>query len=159
MHCSGGLVGIASSILGAKEVVMTDLRYALPLMENNVILNKSSYQTNEADGQLITCKVCDWFCPPPIYELLRGTSNPEVILVADCIWLGPLIAPLLRTLDMYTDAATKLIITYQKRGKEVHEEFWEGIQDIFDVVIVDTEQSVGLAKPDVFYLLECSKKR
>lgn len=152
-------MGIASSVLGAKVVVMTDLRYALPLMKKNVILNKSSCQTNEIDGQLIMCKECDWFCPPPIDDLLQGTSNPEVILIADCIWLSPLIAPLLRTLDMYTNSSTKVIITYQKRGKEVHEEFWEGIHDIFDVVIVDTEQTVGLAKPDAFYLLHCTKKR
>ncbi len=158
--CSGGLVGISSYLLGAKKVVMTDLQYSLPLMEKNVNISKSrSCQRNEVDGQIITCKVCDWFCPPPINELLLGTRSPDVILVADCVWLAPLIAPLLCTLDKYTDASTKVIITYQQRGKDVHDEFWVGIHDLFDVVAVDTEKSVGLAKPDVFYLFECSKKR
>jgi len=157
--CSGGLVGISSSILGAKEVVMTDLQYALPLMEENVNINKSSCQRSEIDGETITCKVCDWFRPPPITELLLGTSNPDVILVADCVWLAPLIAPLLRTLNTYAGVSTKVIITYQQRGRDVHDEFWEGIHDFFDAVAVDTEKTVGLEKPDVFYLLECSKKR
>jgi hypothetical protein len=158
--CSGGLVGISSYLLGAKEVVMTDLQYALPLMKKNVNINKSRRcQRNEVDGQTILCKVCDWLCPPPINELLPPTSIPDVVLVADCIWITHLIAPLLRTLDMYVDASTKIIITYQQRGKDVHDEFWDGIHDRFDVVVVDTEKSIGLAKPDVFYLLECNKKR
>lgn len=157
--CSGGLVGISCSILGAKEVVMTDLQYALPLMEKNVNINKAPCQRNEIDGNTITCKVCDWFRPPSINELLLGTSCPDVILVADCVWLAPLIAPLLRTLDLYADVSTKVIITYQQRGREVHDEFWEGIHDLFDVVAVDTEKTVGLEEPAVFYLLECSKKR
>jgi hypothetical protein len=157
--CSGGLVGISCSILGAKEVVMTDLQYALPLMEKNVNINKAPCQRNEIDGNTITCKVCDWFRPPSINELLLGTSCLDVILVADCVWLAPLIAPLLRTLDLYADVSTKVIITYQQRGREVHDEFWEGIHDLFDVVAVDTEKTVGLEEPAVFYLLECSKKR
>lgn len=138
---------------------MTDLQYALPLMEKNVNINKAPCQRNEIDGNTITCKVCDWFRPPSINELLLGTSSPDVILVADCVWLAPLIAPLLRTLDLYADVSTKVIITYQQRGREVHDEFWEGIHDLFDVVAVDTEKTVGLEEPDVFDLLECSKKR
>lgn len=85
-------------------------------------------------------------------------ASPEVILVADCVWLAQLIAPLLNTLKTYTTESTKVIITYQRRGKEAHEEFWEGIHDVFDVVAVDTEKTVELAKPDVFYVLECRKK-
>lgn len=157
---SGGLVGISATILGAKEVVMTDLQYALPLMEENVVRNQSSWQRNEVDDcQIISCQACDWYRPPPINELLSGTNIPDVILVADCVWLTPLIAPLLRSLDMYADASTKVIITYQQRGKDVHDEFWEGIHNLFDVIDVDTETTVGLAKPNVFYLLECTKKK
>ena len=61
------------------------------------------------------------------------------------------------TQNIYTES-TKVIITYQRRGKEAHEEFWEGVHNLFDVVSVDTEKSVELAKPDVFYVLECRKK-
>eukprot|EP00579_Thalassiosira_antarctica_P028672 CAMPEP_0202006512 /NCGR_PEP_ID=MMETSP0905-20130828/11238_1 /ASSEMBLY_ACC=CAM_ASM_000554 /TAXON_ID=420261 /ORGANISM="Thalassiosira antarctica, Strain CCMP982" /LENGTH=186 /DNA_ID=CAMNT_0048564271 /DNA_START=329 /DNA_END=887 /DNA_ORIENTATION=- len=143
-----GLVGIASGILGANEVVMTDLPYALPLMRENVERNKSSWKGKDLPCQRIECKECDWFQPPPI-NILFGNANeevhPDVILVADCVWLSPLIAPLLQTLKTYTvDASTKVIITYQQRGREAHEEFWQGIHDLFDVVVVDTERSVGL---------------
>lgn len=148
-HVLGGLVGIASGILGAKKVTMTDLKYALPLMNENVQRNKQSWQRKD---NMIICKECDWHHPPPITEFY------DVILAADCIWLAQLISPLLNTLKTYTTESTKVIITYQRRGKEAHEEFWEGVHNLFDVVSVDTEKSVELAKPDVFYVLECRKK-
>lgn len=163
---------------------MTDLKYALPLMNENVQRNKQSWQGKD---NMIGCKECDWYHPPPITELCGSSSdssvdslhyesgnddednddgiinddndsNVDVILVADCVWLEQLIAPLLNTLKTYTTASTKVIITYQRRGKEAHEEFWEGVHNLFDVVSVDTEKSVELAKPDVFYVLECRKK-
>mmetsp|Transcript_558 Transcript_558/g.1033 ORF Transcript_558/g.1033 Transcript_558/m.1033 type:complete len:250 (-) Transcript_558:90-839(-) len=158
-----GLVGIASGILGANEVVMTDLQYALPLMRENVERNESSWKGEEFPCQRIECEECDWFVPPPINELF-GSKNegmrPDVVLVADCVWISSLIAPLLHTLKMYTtDGSTKVIITYQQRGREAHEEFWQGIQELFDVVVVDTEKSAGLTKPDVFHVFECTKKK
>lgn len=156
-----GLIGIASGVLGAKKVTMTDLQYSLPLMQENVERNKSSWQgEKDLQCQKIECKECDWFHPPPITELCGSTvDSPDVILVADCVWLAPLIAPLLQTLDKYTnDVSIKVIITYQQRGRDAHEEFWEGIHNLFDVVAVDTELEAGLTKPDVFHVFECSKK-
>ncbi|KAL3766545.1 hypothetical protein ACHAW5_000780 [Stephanodiscus triporus] len=152
-----GLVGLSSGIIGAYKVVMTDLKYALPLMLENVKRNESSWRGIDKGSKTIECKECDWFRPPPISELFSNNNGPDVILVADCVWLAPLIAPLLRTLETYTDDSTTVIITYQQRGKDAHEEFWEGIHHMFDVVAVDTETTVGLAKPDVFHVLECKK--
>jgi hypothetical protein len=155
---SGGLVGISSGIIGAYEVIMTDLRYALPLMQENVKRNESSWRRNIHGCKTIQCKECDWFRPPPISELFGNNNVPDVILIADCVWIAPLIAPLLRTLEKYVHDATTVIITYQQRGKDAHDEFWEGIHNLFDVVNVDTEMTVGLAKPDVFHVLECKKR-
>mmetsp|Transcript_23948 Transcript_23948/g.51714 ORF Transcript_23948/g.51714 Transcript_23948/m.51714 type:complete len:237 (-) Transcript_23948:99-809(-) len=154
-----GLIGVASGILGAKLVTMTDLQYTLPSMKENVERNKSSWQGEDSHCQ-IECKECDWFHPPPITELCDdSTDSPDVILVADCVWLAHLIAPLLQTLNKYTtNASTKVIITYQQRGRDAHKEFLEGIHDLFDVVVVDTEKDAGLIKPDVFHVFECSKK-
>ncbi|KAL7550423.1 hypothetical protein ACHAWF_013663 [Thalassiosira exigua] len=155
-----GLVGIASGILGARRVVMTDLSYALPLMKENVQGNRSSVAHSCG---AIDCKECDWFHPPPIVKLFHSANEevrPDVILVADCVWLSHLVPALLDTLQKYTQyTGTKVIFTYQQRGNETHEEFLRGINDIFDSVFtIDTEQSVGLAKPDVFHVIECSNK-
>lgn len=114
-----GLVGIAAAMVGAKEVVMTDLHYALPLMRQNVLRNKSTHD----EAILISCKECDWFNPPAISNLLHTTLDdknneqyPDVILVADCVWLSSLVTPLLQTLKTYAiNPSTKVIITYQQR--------------------------------------------
>jgi len=134
---------------------MTDLEYALPLMEENVERNVGK----DLNHQSIKCKACDWYKPQPISELCENSDEPDVILVADCVWLNHLISPLIHTLKTYAGDYTKVIITYQQRGKDSHEFFMQCIHDIFDVEVIDTEKTVGLAKPDVFYVLECSKKK
>lgn len=113
-----GLVGISAALLGAKEVVMTDLDYALPLMRQNVDRN----QINDED-QTISCRECDWFNPPALSSLFKCDSEesnqeqcPDVILVADCVWLSSLVTPLLQTLKAYTsNPSTTVLITYQQR--------------------------------------------
>jgi predicted nicotinamide N-methyase len=114
-----GLVGIASMMLGAKQVVMTDLQYALPLMKQNVEQNVTN--------QNISCQECDWINPTPIKQLFSceqslsheeddTETHPDVILVADCVWISPLVAPLLQTLKAYTtNPSTSVVITYQQR--------------------------------------------
>jgi hypothetical protein len=90
-------------------------------------------------------------------ESYLANNRPDLILVADCVWIAPLVAPLLRTLETYINDSTIVMITSQQRGKDAHE-FWDGIHNMFNVVIVDAEITVGLAKPDVFYTLECTKR-
>lgn len=156
-----GVVGIAAAICGCKQVVMTDLSYALPLMRTNVDRNKSAWK----DNVIVSCKECDWFNPPNVDELLLDqnceiikSNYPDVILVADCVWISSLIAPLLHTLKQYTSESTEVFITYQQRGREAHEMFMEGVHEHFDVVDVDTLEEAGLVKPDVFHLLRCKRK-
>jgi predicted nicotinamide N-methyase len=151
-----GVVGIAAAISGCKEVVMTDLSYALPLMRKNVERNEAAWKDKEV---VVSCKECDWFQPPAVDELLGEDNNKaDVLLVADCVWLPSLIAPLLQTLKLYTNDSTEVFITYQQRGKEAHDLFLEGIHELFDVVDVDTLKAADLVKPDVFHLFHCKRK-
>ena len=140
---------------------MTDMQYALPLMRSNVERNEALWKGPGMPCQKIECKECDWFNPPPMKELFDSINeeiSPDVILVADCVWISSLIAPLLQTLKKYTTPLARVIITYQQRGRDAHEEFWQGVHDLFDVTVIDTEKSAGLAKPDVFHVLECRAK-
>lgn len=151
-----GVVGVAAAICGCKEIVMTDLSYALPLMKENVEINRAAWNDKDV---VVSCKECDWFQPPRLDELLCGNNNKaDVLLVADCVWLSSLIAPLLQTLNQYTRDSTELFITYQQRGKDAHDCFMEGIHKLFEVVDVDTFAEADLVKPDVFHLLHCKRK-
>ena len=150
-----GLVGITASILGATEVILTDLPYCLPLMQANVNHHRAD---SVAKGcQKIECTVCDWFAPPNPTELgLTGECN--VILAADCVWLQELVQPFLNTLEKLvagSDDSMRVIIAYQQRGKAVHEEFWNGIHSLFNVVRGTDWLDARLNKPDCLYLLDC----
>ena len=152
-----GIVGIASAICGCKEVVMTDLSYALPLMKENVVRNRANWKD---DDVVVCCRECDWFKPPKVAELFDNhNTHADVLLVADCVWLSSLVAPLLRALELYTVDSTEVYITYQQRGKEAHDIFMEGIHELFHVVDVDTLQVADLEKPDVFHMFHCKRKR
>jgi len=172
-----GLVGIAAGLLGAKEVVLTDLEYSLPLMEDNV--QRNIKQVRESNCETITCRMCDWFDPTSLDTFGFSSSSkkavvsnvvkeeesslslfPDVILIADCVWLEELVDPLLRTLDALAGFGTKVIVSYQRRGKDTHDKFWSGLHNTFGSVLdVDADKifSYGLDKPNIFYLLECEK--
>eukprot|EP00550_Attheya_septentrionalis_P002531 CAMPEP_0198286020 /NCGR_PEP_ID=MMETSP1449-20131203/5201_1 /TAXON_ID=420275 /ORGANISM="Attheya septentrionalis, Strain CCMP2084" /LENGTH=432 /DNA_ID=CAMNT_0043983639 /DNA_START=143 /DNA_END=1438 /DNA_ORIENTATION=+ len=155
-----GLVGIVAATLGAREVMLTDLPYALPLLTENVMANQHHYvhpansRIDDEDNHCrVTCTTCDWFHPSAV----TFATTVDVILVADCVWLEELVDPLLHTLDQLTQEAssssttsTRILITYQRRGKSTHERFLKGLHSIFHHIHdIDTHQ-FGIHKPNVF---------
>ena len=156
-----GLVGIAAGICGAKEVILTDLAHALPLISENI--DRHRVQLDTAGCEQMTCTPCDWFRPLP-EELLR--FQPQVLLVADCIWMQDLVAPLLATIQQLIEVAAPpaaddddvpVIISYQRRGKSTHDEFWAGIHSLFRHVQEIDLSSIGLKPSQVLFLLECRR--
>ena len=152
------MVGLAAGVLGAKEVLLTDLPYALPNMELNVEHHKELC----ADSRIV-CHALDWYDPPSFEDLGEVMSAeatkpwiPQAILVADCVWMQELVEPLLSTLEkLACRPQQKVLISYQRRGKSTHEEFWHGLHTRFEQATV-TEVDVspmGLSKPDVIHLL------
>ena len=189
-----GLVGLVAGCLGAQNVLLTDLPYTLQNMQANI--NRHRHLWTKAHCQQIHCQTCDWFHPPTIEELGaimsssssteeeeeddddrdptdRSANNhswrPDVILVADCVWMQELVAPLLVTIRKLTQQpqlttagssesssanTTKVLISYQRRGKNTHEEFMAGLQSYFDgAALVELDVSkVGLFKPSELQL-------
>ena len=176
------LVGISAAILGAKEVILSDLAYTLPLVQNNIHLNQNAINDGECNS--IKCMEIDWFKPPPIETLsscwslsllssgnLESTTNmdinsnthinsfPQVMLIADCIWLEGLVNPLMNTVEQLSHADhTEVIITYQRRGKAAHDVFWKRLRDAFtSIEELDTMAMCGLEKPESISLLICHR--
>jgi Lysine methyltransferase len=171
-----GLVGLAAGVLGARQVLMTDLPYALPNMQVNAMRHAEAY--NKAGCELVVCAPLDWHHPPSLQELgvvmnVDSPWIPDLILVADCVWMQELVEPLLSTIQRLTaksahpctqDSAakqsmivsTRVLLSYQRRGKSTHEVFWNGLHgDRFqNVRLTDVDvTSVGLSKPDSILLL------
>ena len=153
-------------MVGAKEVILTDLEYTVQLMIENVKLNHETIFTctNNVTCERIECMECDWFSPPPLDQFglitslkdaIGEPSYPEIILVADCIWVEDLVIPLMDTLERYSHQGTRVIITYQKRGKNAHDIFLNRLHDLFRNVIAVDSSKFGLSKPDTIFLFEC----
>lgn len=150
-----GLVGISAAILGCKSVILSDLSYALPLMKRNVELNQHAMECNS-----VHCVEIDWFSPPDRETICCHPSEqetfPEVILIADCVWLEELVNPLMDTVEKYCNADTEVIIAYQCRGKAADALFWKRVKGCFqNIQDMDTLQSCGLSKPESISLLLC----
>lgn len=154
-----GLVGLAAGVLGATEVLVTDLPYALPNMQQNI--NRHA-ELCPSESRMV-CHALDWYSPPSFDDLgiVMTTQRqqrwvPQVILVADCVWMQDLVEPLLSTLQtLACHPGQKVLISYQRRGKSTHEEFWNGIHTRFPNAAISEVDlaSLGLSKPDVIYLL------
>jgi len=147
------LVGIAAALLGAKEVIISDLEYTLPLMRNNVNLNKDTIECER-----IECMQLDWFDPPFIDTLSTSINFPEVMIIADCVWVEQLVNPLMDTVDKLCHDNTEVIVTYQRRGKGAHDLFMERLHGIFSKIEnVDTMECCGLDKPESISLFLCRR--
>jgi len=77
--------------------------------------------------------------------------QPDVLLIADCIWLEELVTPLLQTVERILQlchdknnnnnnrvqeepSPVVVLISYQRRGKGAHDAFMNSLKSIFDTV-------------------------
>ena len=154
-----GFVGIAAGFAGASEVVLTDLPYCIALMKEN--MQRNVIAARASGCQSMTCSVLDWYSPTADSSQLGFAAGeiPDVILVADCVWLEELVAPLVRTIQAILQlcaaiTAPRVIISYQRRGKGAHDAFMKGLQETFDAT-EEVSAEPGLNKPDVMHIFEC----
>jgi|AntRauTorckE5430_2_1112549.scaffolds.fasta_scaffold01774_2 predicted nicotinamide N-methyase len=149
-------VGISAAILDAKEVILSDLAYTLPLIRRNIQANQKSI--NSGSCKSIKCMEIDWFQPPDRESLSASNNFPQVMLIADCVWLKELVNPLVNTVELLSSTHTEVIITYQRRGKAAHDLFWNRLQSAFtSIEDVDTMALCGLQKPESISLLLCHR--
>ena len=155
-----GFVGIAAGLACASEVILTDLQYCLPLMDENVQRNMSCAKSSGCER--MECRVLDWFHPPTHLSQVGFALDqaPDVILVADCVWLEELVAPLIQTiqqiLHLSAPAEPIVIISYQRRGKGAHDALMAGLQGTFDT-IEEIGDDAELNKPGVMHIFDCAK--
>ncbi len=85
-----GLVGLACAALGAAEVVLTDLPYALGNLEANVRRNAAALAgAGASSGVGVRVEEGDWFQPPG-----DALGPLDLIVAADVVWLDELVPAL-----------------------------------------------------------------
>ena len=82
LGAGAGLAGLASAVLGAARVVLTDLAENLPLLQRNAARN----------GLDVSVAAFDWLTPTTLGERF------DVVLAADCVFWPELFEPLLNAI-------------------------------------------------------------
>lgn len=87
-----GLAGLSAALLGAREVVLTDLAYTMENLSRNAVQTLDNARLAGVAVSAVHTQVLDWFNPPTDIGAL------DIVLAADVVWVEDLIAPLVRTL-------------------------------------------------------------
>ncbi|RMX65115.1 hypothetical protein DD238_005574 [Peronospora effusa] len=109
-----GLVGIAAALLGAQEVILSDLDYVIDNLANNVAETmKLAANANRPVDCDVSTRVLNWFNPP------INLGDIDFILASDVVWIEELIPPLVATVDLllrHSAVKTEILMSYQKRS-------------------------------------------
>lgn len=122
-----GLVGLVAAALAKtqKIVTLTDLPECLPLINENIKQNSNLWRDKEV---VVRSQELDWLDSDHKLE-----NPPDVILVADCVWMRELVEPLLHTLRRLCRKDTLVYISYQRRGRDTHAELMRGLHRWFNI--------------------------
>ncbi|CAI5744107.1 unnamed protein product [Peronospora destructor] len=109
-----GLVGISAALLGAQQVILSDLDYVVDNLANNVAetMKLAAHAGRPVDCDVST-RVLDWFNPP------INLGDIDFLLASDVVWIEELIPPLVTTFDTllrHSAVKTEILMSYQKRS-------------------------------------------
>ncbi|KAF4318945.1 hypothetical protein JM18_006359 [Phytophthora kernoviae] len=109
-----GLVGISAALLGAREVILTDLAYVVDNLAANAAetlkLAANADRPVESD---VSTQVLDWFNPP------KDLGDIDFLMASDVVWVEELIPPLVKTFDTlirHSSVTTRVLMSYQIRS-------------------------------------------
>ncbi|KAG6621266.1 putative N2,N2-dimethylguanosine tRNA methyltransferase [Phytophthora cinnamomi] len=110
-----GLVGISAALLGARQVILTDLDYVVDNLAKNVAETmKLAVDAGKPVDSDVSTRMLDWFNPP------TDLGDIDFLLASDVVWVEELIPPLVATFDTllrHSAAETRILMSYQKRSK------------------------------------------
>lgn len=103
-----GLCGMTAAVLGAKLVLMTDLKDAVPLLEYNVEQNKGKFD------KTTNIQVLEFTWSKEEAEKLMQDKTYDYVLMSDCIYYEESLEPLIDTLNVLTDSKKSIILLAQE---------------------------------------------
>jgi predicted nicotinamide N-methyase len=107
-----GVAGITAAMLHARQVLLTDLAYAIPNLRANIALNVEALAQQE-HSNCIEARVLDW-SDPTSYPL--SNIAWDVILAADVVWLDSLVHDLVQALAYLCSSSTTILLAHQTRS-------------------------------------------
>ncbi|XP_062921658.1 protein-lysine methyltransferase METTL21D [Mobula hypostoma] len=145
-----GVVGLMASTLGA-NVILTDLEELQDLLNINIKDNKHLVTGS------IQAKVLKWG------ETVKGLpSEPDYILVADCIYYEQSLEPLLKTIKDISGNKTAIILCYEERtmgnNPKIESQFFELLQIDFEIEEVPLEQQDEEYRSEDIHVLHIKRR-
>lgn len=139
-----GLPSLAAALLGAAEVLITDLAEALELPRKNIALNFKDEQAN------ISVAALDW------NDAAKGhTSLPadwDIIICTDILFVPEAIPPLVQTIAVLSGPHTRVLSCCEHRFEEATQ-FYEMMRAAgFRVDRVPNEELHELYRGDAFHV-------
>ncbi|KAF0484138.1 putative Rapid response to glucose protein [Gigaspora margarita] len=114
---------VTTSILGAKQVTITDAPSVIPQIKNIIKLNSLLKKP-------VNVESLDWVNGKENLETLKN-GRWDYILGSDIVWVDHLIKPLIETIDVLsTPSYTKLLISHQSRTVRCDNLFFNGLKDL-----------------------------
>jgi predicted nicotinamide N-methyase len=125
-----GVVGMAAAALGA-DVVMTDLPYVMPQLQNNIGTTQAAWENLGSAGGTMTARSLDW----KNWEANPISHAPfDLIVGADIVWLEKLISPLCQLLiHLAHTSKCNILIAHQTRSKRADDMLFEELAKDFEV--------------------------
>lgn len=141
-----GLCGLSAAAALGLPVTLTDLPEVLPSLRANVAANSSL-------APQVTVAPCDWTALDT--SALGGPHG--LVLLADCVWIEPLVLPLVSTLEAVVrmgGPTCRVMMAHQSRSRRVDELLFGALEPNF--TIKEVERQAGepdRGKIDVYWLL------
>ncbi|XP_069772697.1 protein N-lysine methyltransferase METTL21D isoform X2 [Narcine bancroftii] len=145
-----GVVGLMASTLGA-NVIVTDLEELQDLLEININANKHLVTGS------VQAKVLKWG------ETVKDLpSDPDYILVADCIYYEQSLEPLLRTMKDLSGKMTCIILCYEERtmgnNPKIERRFFELLQNDFEIEEIPLDRQDEEYRSEDIHVLHIRRK-
>ncbi|XP_067123256.1 protein N-lysine methyltransferase METTL21D-like [Centruroides vittatus] len=144
-----GLVGLVAACIGG-NVTLTDLPELLPLLVLNIKENKHHFLGS------VKADVLKWG------ETNSNFSQPDLLLVGDCIYYEKSLKPLVNTLSMLSNSNTEILLSYEERSFHnsnlLQTEFFDTIKETFVIENIPiSEMHPDFHSSDIF-ILKIKKK-
>lgn len=157
-----GLVGylVHALSLCSTRIFVTDQEAMLALMRENLLLNfptsSPSTVTDPTTNGFVQVAELDWSHPP---ESIFTNPMPDVLLLADCVYLESAFQPLIDTMTALSGKQTEILFCYQKRRK-ADKRFFALLKKgfVFEDVTDDDEERMKEYRRQGTQLLRIRKK-
>ena len=133
-------------------MVITDLKYIIEFVKKNVYLNI------DQESQNVHVRELEWGKKEDIEGIQNIAKSFEFIICSELIYMEDTFDDLVKTLNEFSNADTKIIFSYRIRMKEKYQSFMEKLEKLFNINVVDDKILAQIHPNENLHLMIAQKK-